>query len=80
MNQSPNLPDQLLKAGDVAQVLNISRASAYRLMINELPSIRIGAGTVRVKPADLAAYIERKTIQHEPDGRCDLTPAPRGVG
>lgn len=51
----------LLKASDVARLLNISRTSAYRLMREgELPSVRFGAGIVRVRLADLEAYVASK--------------------
>jgi len=47
----------LLKARDVAEVLNISRALAYRLMrTGELPSVKMG-NSVRVIQADLQEYI-----------------------
>lgn len=47
----------LLKARDVAEVLNISRALAYQLMrTGELPSVKMG-NSVRVIPEDLQEYI-----------------------
>lgn len=50
---------RLLKASDVAQRLNISRALAYRLIQREdIPVIRINHA-VRVKPEDLEAYISK---------------------
>ncbi len=51
--------EQLLKAVDVAQRLNISLPMAYRLMQRgEIPVVRISS-VVRVKPSDLNAYIDR---------------------
>ena len=51
----------LLKAADVAQILNISMGLAYRLMQSgELPSVRLGR-SVRVRPADLEKFIANKT-------------------
>ncbi len=51
--------EQLLKVTDVAKALNISLAMAYRVVQRgEIPAIRIGT-SVRVKPSDLQAYIER---------------------
>ena len=51
----------LLKAADVAQILNISIGLAYRLMQNgELHSVRLGR-SVRVRPADLEQFIASKT-------------------
>lgn len=50
---------QLLRAQDVAKVLNISLALAYRLIQQgELQSVRIG-GSVRVRSEDLQEFIER---------------------
>lgn len=49
---------RLLRANEVAKILNVSLALAYRLMqMGEIPCIRIGTA-VRVRPEDLAAYIE----------------------
>ena len=51
----------LLKAAEVAQILNISMGLAYRLMQSgELPSVRFGR-SVRVQPADLEQFIASKT-------------------
>ena len=50
--------ERLLKAMDVARILNISRALSYRLMDSgKIPAIRINR-TVRVKPSDLKRFIE----------------------
>ena len=48
--------DQFLKATQVAEVLNISRAQAYILMKSTIPSIRFGK-TVRVRKSDLEKFI-----------------------
>ncbi len=60
MNGTESLAaEQLLKAADVARVLNVSVPMAYRLMQRgEIPVVRINSA-VRVKPSDLQAYIER---------------------
>lgn len=51
--------DRLLKPAEVAEKLSISRAQAYRLMrTGAMAIVRIGH-SVRVKPADLARYVER---------------------
>lgn len=53
------VPEKLLKAEDIAELLSISRTAAYRLLRDgALPSVRFGGGTVRVRPADLAAFIQ----------------------
>ncbi|MQC26898.1 MAG: DNA-binding protein [Chloroflexi bacterium] len=49
---------RLLRASDVAKILNISLALAYRLLqLGEIPCVRIGTA-VRVRPEDLESYIE----------------------
>jgi len=53
----PQLP-QLLKIGQVAEILQISRTSAYRLAVSgDLPSVKFMGVTVRVRPEDLDRYI-----------------------
>jgi len=50
--------EQLLKATDIAKILNISRAMAYRLMqLGEIRTVSIGTAK-RVRRIDLLAYIE----------------------
>ena len=50
--------EQLLKATDIAYILNISRAMAYRLMqIGEIRTVSIGTSK-RVRKKDLLKYIE----------------------
>ena len=50
---------RLLKASEVAEMLQVSRAQAYRLMkIGEIPAVRVGS-SVRVKRSDLEEYIEK---------------------
>lgn len=59
--------EKLLKANDVARILNVSRALAYRLIQQgEIPVIRI-RHAVRVKPSDLEIFINncRSTLQGE---------------
>ena len=51
----------LLKATDVAEILNISRAMAYRLMeTREIPTVSIGKAK-RVRPVDLHNFILSQT-------------------
>ncbi len=60
MNLDAQFPSPLLKAAQVAKILNVSRAFVYQLMQNdEIPTVRI-RGTVRVKLEDLYRYIEAK--------------------
>jgi excisionase family DNA binding protein len=49
---------QLLKAVEVARILQISRTAAYRLIASgDLPGIRFAGKTVRVRPQDLEKFI-----------------------
>ena len=49
----------LLKAGEVAEILNVSLPMAYRLMQrNEIRTVRIGKSR-RVREEDLFSYIEK---------------------
>lgn len=49
---------RLLRAREVAKILNVSQALAYRLMqMGEIRCVRIGTA-VRVRPEDLDAYIQ----------------------
>ena len=51
--------NRLLNATEVAKVLNISKALAYRLMQSgEIPTVRFNR-TVRVREPDLDEYINR---------------------
>jgi len=51
--------ERLLKAEDLASILNISLGFAYQLMKRgELPTIHLGRA-VRVRPVDLELYIEK---------------------
>lgn len=54
---------QLLKAIEIAEILNISRALAYRLMqTREIPTVCIGSAR-RVRPVDLQNYINDNLTQ-----------------
>ena len=57
----------LLKAVDVAKVLNISLPMAYKLIqIGEIRAVQIGKGR-RVRPQDLRQYIE-SNLTTKPEG------------
>jgi len=59
LQAEPAQTERLLKARDVARILNISRALAYRLIqTREIPAVRINHA-VRVKPSDLEVYIRK---------------------
>jgi len=52
----------LLTAKDVAQILRISKALAYRLVTDgQLPAVKFGR-TVRVRQEDLQAFVTRNLI------------------
>jgi excisionase family DNA binding protein len=51
--------EKLLKAIEVAEILNISRALSYRLLQQgEIPVVKIGSA-VRVRPIDLERFIQK---------------------
>ena len=62
MNEKYNQPDGhlvLLKAEQVADILNIGLSKAYQLMQSgDIPTVRINR-SVRVRPCDLDEYIQR---------------------
>ena len=54
--------DKLLKGGDVANLLGISRSLAYRMMrTGEIQSIRFGR-TIRVRPEALEKFLQARTV------------------
>ena len=54
---------KLMKASEVAEVLQISRSKAYRMMrLGEIPTIKIGEKSVRVSNEDLNEYISTHKI------------------
>lgn len=58
MHTSSTSQGRLLKATEVANILNISRAMAYRLMQQgDIRTVRI-SGIRRVRATDLEKYIE----------------------
>jgi len=63
MSLENHFPEPLLKASQVAKILNISRAFAYQLMQKGvLPTVRI-LGARRVRPEDLDRYIRESVSQ-----------------
>ena len=58
-NLPPTTNPKLLKAMEVAEILNISKSMAYRLMQTQaLPTVSIGKAK-RVRPQDLDTYIHQ---------------------
>ncbi len=61
---------RLLKAGEVAAQLQISRRTVYNLITRgELAACRV-AGAIRIHPADLVDYVTRlRQASRLPDGQ-----------
>lgn len=59
--------EPLLSAKEVAELLHVSIYTVYRLKDQQdgLPAYRV-SGSVRFKPADVEAYLERRTIAPVP--------------
>lgn len=67
---SVEIPSQfrLLKAVQVAEILNVSRAFAYQLMQRgDIPTVKI-QGARRVRPEDLKQFIQDNTSQRSRAG------------
>ena len=56
---------RLLKAEDIASILNISTGFAYQLMKRgDVPTVHLGRA-VRVRPSDLKDYMQSRTNSKE---------------
>ena len=54
------MEERLMKPAEVADILQVSRAMAYKLLQQgEIPTVRIGK-SVRVRRADLERYIHER--------------------
>jgi len=61
-DQVPPDARRLLKAKEVADILQVSRSMAYRMMQRgEIPTIRVGS-SVRVRGSDLEVFIKKGKI------------------
>ena len=59
------MEERLLKAEDVASILNISVGFAYQLMKRgDVATVRLGRA-VRVRPSDLEDYMQSRTHSQE---------------
>jgi len=59
--------EKLLKAVDVAEILNISRSMSYRIIqTGQIRSVSIG-NAKRVRPADLLDFIDRNLTSSRND-------------
>ena len=55
--------NKLLNGQEVAGILNVSKAFAYRMMASgQIPTIRMGR-SVRVRPEDLEKFLEVSTFR-----------------
>jgi excisionase family DNA binding protein len=60
----------LLTVPDVARELKVSRGLAYRLVREgEIPAVRISEANIRVRRADLVAYVEGRCGRSGGGGR-----------
>jgi len=58
---------KLLKATDVAKILNVSKPYAYRMMAEgKMPVVRMGS-SVRVRKEDLEAFIQKNVVRQDND-------------
>jgi len=58
-------PTKLMKATEVAVILNCSKAFVYKLIKQrKLPSVQIGY-SIRVKPEDLNRFIQENTSDYQ---------------
>ena len=65
-NSDKPTQSRMLKATEVAKILNVSRSHAYKLMkTNQIPSIRIGSAR-RVREIDLQNYIQQNRSSASP--------------
>jgi len=64
-----NFLANLLKPARVAEILGVSKTQVYRLMQGELPAVRFGGATVRVRQADLERYIDQHLDHHTESDR-----------
>lgn len=56
---------KLLRGGEVAQILSVSKAHAYQLMAaGKIPTVHLGR-SVRVRPEDLEKYLETSIAQSD---------------
>lgn len=65
MEQSTVTPPALMTIPEVANELRLTRSTVYRLIgRGELPTVHVGGHNAsRVRRVDLAAYIERNTVE-----------------
>ena len=66
------MTNKLLKANEVAEILDVSRSLAYQMLKQGvIPSVRFGR-TVRVRPQDLDAFIVNNVSELPTEGNSSL--------
>lgn len=64
------LGEPLIDAATVAAYLSVDTATVYRLAQRaELPGIEVAPRVLRFRPADVRAFLERRTRKAAPAGR-----------
>jgi excisionase family DNA binding protein len=59
-----SMEENLLKGGEVAEILHISLSFAYTLMRRgDIPTVRFG-NAVRVRPEDLEKFIHERSLKN----------------
>jgi len=62
---------QLLRVVEVADQLGVSTATVYNLCAaGRLPHVRI-VDSIRVRPSDLAAFVDGRLVEDAPSHRCE---------
>ena len=57
------ITEELMTRGDVAKLFKVSRLTVIRMeKAGKLPALRIGAGSVRYRKADVEAFLTRATV------------------
>ncbi len=57
------MTNRLLKGKEVAQLLNVSKAFAYRLMAeHKIPTVKLGRA-IRVRPEDLENFVSESVLE-----------------
>ena len=65
------MKENLLKGGQVAEILHVSLSFAYLLMKRgDIPTVRIGK-LIRVRQADLDRYIQERSIKNSKESKDD---------
>jgi excisionase family DNA binding protein len=73
LNERPPIEpfgEPLIDAATVAAYLSIDPATVYRMAQRaELPGVEVAPRVLRFRPADVRAYVERRTRKAAPCGR-----------